>query len=147
MFDLNGLGLNGSETIKRHVSATGHKYDMMSAFAKLSAQAAAKFGHPIGISHVGNSQAFSDTNSKESITVVVGPDSVGSERWQIIIDTVEIVKHVRALGTMVYAYDYEEHYIQSRVLCMLLDVNEDGQCKVKLNNGNVVYFRHYKKAC
>lgn len=145
MFDLNALKLSGSETVKRHVSATGSRYNMMSAFAKLSAQAAEKFGHPIGISHVGNSQSFSDTNSKESITVVVGPERVGSERWQLVIDTVEIVRHESNLGKMVYAYDYEEHYLQSRVLCQLLS-ESDGQCKVKLDNGNVVYFRHYKRA-
>lgn len=145
MFDLNALKLSGTETIKRHVSATGSRYNMMSAFTKLSAQAAVKFGHPIGISHVGNSRAFSGNHGGESITVVVGPDRVGSERWQIIIDTVEIVRHQSSLGQMVYAYDYEEHYSHSRVLCQLLS-ESNGQCKVKLNNGNVVYYRHYKRA-
>lgn len=147
MFDLN-LGLKRTETVKHHVSADGNQYDMMSAFNKLAAQTAQKFGRVVRDKPIRDnspSRVFYEYDSKESITVVVGPVNTGSDTWRIVINTTETVRHETSLGAMVYAYDYEEHYLQSRVLCQLLS-ESNGQCKVKLNNGSVVYYRHYKPA-
>ncbi|MGL4893698.1 MAG: hypothetical protein ACRC47_02445, partial [Shewanella sp.] len=85
MFDLNALKLSGTETIKRHASATGNHYDMMAAFNKLAAQAAQKFGRVVRgkpIRDNSPSRVFYEYDSKESITVVVGPINTGSDTWR-----------------------------------------------------------------
>ncbi|MGL5581178.1 MAG: hypothetical protein ACRDCE_09465 [Cetobacterium sp.] len=92
MFDLNALKLSGTETVKRHVSATGSRTNMKTAFNSLREQAAQRFDQSIGISHVGNSQAFTCSDSKGSITVVVGPINTGSDTWRIVINTTETIE-------------------------------------------------------